>query len=151
MPSRVPVALLVLLSTFSGCARFEYVAPDCGPSVLDSGHSQIAWQHAGPPGRISGRIVELPDGTPLHEAQIRVQGRDFQSVDASGAVSVENVSQGTDTLVIRALNHSMASTVLDLRGDTGIVFIAVMEPRRVAMDGCGSVLAQRRKPWWKVL
>jgi hypothetical protein len=132
-----------------GCVRYEYVAPDCGPSISDGGHSQIAWQHAGPPNSIVGHVVRLPDGAPVLGAVVHVRGRNNQATDASGNMQFLNVPRGADTLTVRVLGYTMASAAVELRADSGIVFIAVMEPRPIVLDGCGYVLEMRRKPWWK--
>lgn len=145
------VATLVSVVVLGGCARYEYVAPDCDRAAPEPGHSQIAWQHAGPPGRITGRIVKLPGGAPAPEGRVVIQGRGSQAADASGSVTFEKVPQGNDSLIVYVIGHSPASTAVELRRDTGVVFMAVMSPMAMTVtDGCGFVLERRRKPWWKV-
>ena len=149
--SLAPWCAMLIVATLVSCTRYEYVKPDCGSPAYDPPHSQIAWLHTGPAGRIAGRVIQLPDGKPLASAQVSLQNGRAHFADAGGQVVLDSVGPGHDTLLIRAFGYARAIGILDVQASSGIVFIATMEPRAPEVtDGCGFLLIQRRKPWWKV-
>jgi hypothetical protein len=142
----------VLAASIAGvaCARFEYDDPGCQPVPEEPTHSTVAWQRSGRHGHITGRILSLPDGKPLPEAQARLQNGRIHVDDANGAIDIDGVTVGRDTLFVGMIGHAMVFALLDVRPDSGISFIAVMEPRPPVLirDFCD--LARHRKPWWRV-
>ena len=140
------------LGAIAACSRYEFVKPTCPEPEPEFSHSAIAWQRVGPAGSITGHIATLPNGAPLRDGQVRVgPGGAWHFADSLGRVVIGSVPRGADTLMVRQLGYVGASTRIDVSGDSGVTFLAVLGAARLRMfDGCGYVWAEHRKPWWKL-
>jgi hypothetical protein len=136
------------------CApRYEYVSPTCPAYPAEPpGRSAIAWQATATSGAITGRVVEIADGTPIRSARAKVgaTGR-LHFSDSLGFVRFDSASAGVDTIFVVSLGHSPVSAAMSVLPGQGAVFLAAMQTQAPKLtDGCGFVLVQRKKPWWKV-
>ena len=143
---------LMLLTSSACTTRYEYVSPICPSESQPRFTSAIAWQTTSESRTILGHVLNVADAAPLQGAQVRIRpdGR-LRITNSLGLVRFDSVLAGTESLFVMAINHSAGSVVLSVVSDSGVAFLAAMEsqPARTT-DGCGLVLVQRKKPWWKV-
>jgi len=138
------------LAASAACVRYELVDQTCPALEPEYAQSAIAWQRAGPAGSVSGHVTTLPDGAPSRDTRIWIGNR-WHYADSLGRVVIGSVPRGADTLRIQRLGYMAAFAGIDIHGDTGVVFAAVMAAVRLReTDGCGFDREKRRKPWWKV-
>ena len=142
----------LLLASSSGCQRLPPpqsslpVAREimC-PTPLAA--SSIAWMPLQQPNTLAGRLVRANGLEPVEGASISLLASKRGVLSGpDGQFRMDSIAARQDTLLVRAIGHISAKTLVRLSDEHGVMAFVVLIPEQVVMDGCNYVVPADRPP-----